>query len=85
MINLLLASGNMPWVDVCLLKVGKDQFTGSSIITVRTQQHIRELELGGHLHEVFGLMVLGAVNYDHRVLSPCWSLPVQLERQRSKV
>ena len=69
-INLLLASGDMPGVDVCLLEVGEDQLAWSSIVTVWTQQHIWELELGGHLEEVLGLMVLGAVNYDHCVLSP---------------
>ena len=71
----------MPRIDVHLLEVGKDQLTWSCVVAVRTQQHVGQPELGRHLQEVLGLVILGSVDDDDGVLPPVSSLLVQSLRQ----
>jgi hypothetical protein len=79
--NLPLAGGHMPGIDVGLLEVGEDELTWGSIVAVGPEEHVGQPELGCDREEVLRLMVLGAIDDDDGVPPPLWPLLVQPGRQ----
>ena len=50
--EVLLSCGNMPWVDVHLLEMSKEELTGGSVVAVGAEDHVWKFEFRRYREEI---------------------------------
>ena len=69
-IEVSLACRYVARVNITALKMRKENFTGIRVITMRSKNHKRQLELSSNGLEFLGLMIACAICHDDRGLAP---------------